>query len=167
MSLYSVLFYILALVVLAATLLAVTRRNIVHAVVYLIVSFLGTALLFYLLGAPFLAALEAIIYAGGIMVLFLFIVMMIWTEPSARKVSLSQWLPMVSLGLITLLAAVALLCAAPETQGDLRPMTAAPRAFGQFLFENYWFPVEVASFLLVAALVGALYLGRGERTKER
>jgi NADH-quinone oxidoreductase subunit J len=165
MSLYSVIFYILALVVLAATLLAVTRRNIVHAVVYLIVSFLGTALLFYLLGAPFLAVLEAIIYAGGIMVLFLFIVMMIWTEPSHRKVNLSLWLPMVILGLITLVAAAALLISAPVTQGNLRTMTAAPRAFGQFLFESYWFPVEVASLLLLIALVGALYLGKGEGTK--
>jgi NADH-quinone oxidoreductase subunit J len=166
MNLYSVIFYILALIVLVTTFLAVTRRNIVHAVIYLIVSFLGTALLFYLLGAPFLAVLEAIIYAGGIMVLFLFIVMMIGTEPSARKVNLSQWLPMVILGIITLLTATALLFSVSVTQGDLRAMIAAPKEFGHFLFENYWFPVEVASFLLLIALVGALYLGKGETTKE-
>jgi NADH-quinone oxidoreductase subunit J len=57
--------------------MAVTRRNMVHAVLYLVLSFFGTAMLFYLLGAPFLAALEIIIYAGAIMVLFLFLIMMI------------------------------------------------------------------------------------------
>jgi len=60
-TLYAAIFYLLAVVILVATLLAITRRNTVHAVVYLILSFLGTALLFYLLGAPFLAVLEAII----------------------------------------------------------------------------------------------------------
>ena len=64
----------------AATAVAITRRNLVHAVVYLIFSFFGTAMLFYLFGAPLLAALEVIIYAGAIMVLFLFVVMMIRVE---------------------------------------------------------------------------------------
>ena len=75
MSLFAVIFYILAAVILAATAMAVTRRDPVHAVVYLVGSFFGSAMLFFLLGAPFLAALEVIIYAGAIMILFLFIIM--------------------------------------------------------------------------------------------
>jgi NADH-quinone oxidoreductase subunit J len=71
------LFYAIALLITVATAMAVTRRNMVHAVLYLVLSFFGTAMLFYLLGAPFLAALEIIIYAGAIMVLFLFLIMMI------------------------------------------------------------------------------------------
>ncbi|MGA8280705.1 MAG: NADH-quinone oxidoreductase subunit J, partial [Desulfobacterales bacterium] len=76
MRLYTILFYLLAVVIVVATVLAITRRNMVHAVIYLVVSFFGSALLFYLFGAPLLAALEVIIYAGAIMVLFLFIIMM-------------------------------------------------------------------------------------------
>jgi NADH-quinone oxidoreductase subunit J len=161
-TLYAAIFYVLAIVILVATLLAITRRNTVHAVVYLILSFLGTALLFYLLGAPFLAVLEAIIYAGGIMVLFLFIVMMIGTGPSVKKINLSHWLPMVILGMISFFIAAILLFSVPLTQETLTAATAVPVEFGRFLFEHYWFPVEVVSFLLLIALVGALYLGRQE-----
>ena len=70
-------FYGLGAVIVAATALAVTRRNVMHAIVCLALSFIGSALLIYLLGAPFLAVLEVVIYAGAIMVLFLFIVMML------------------------------------------------------------------------------------------
>ena len=77
MNIYAVMFYVLGAVIVGATALAITRRNVMHAIVYLVLSFFGTALLFYLLGAPFLAVLEVVIYAGAIMVLFLFIVMML------------------------------------------------------------------------------------------
>ena len=77
MTVYAIIFYVVAGFILVATGLAITRRHPVHAVVYLILSFLGSALLFYLLGAPFLAALEIIIYAGAIMVLFLFVIMLL------------------------------------------------------------------------------------------
>ena len=80
MTVYALIFYVVAGFILVATGLAITRRHPVHAVVYLILSFLGSALLFYLLGAPFLAALEIIIYAGAIMVLFLFVIMMLKEE---------------------------------------------------------------------------------------
>ena len=77
-----------------STAIAITRRNLVHAVVYLVISFFGTAMLFYLFGAPLLAALEVIIYAGAIMVLFLFVVMMIRIESSEEVMfPVSQWLP--------------------------------------------------------------------------
>jgi len=79
MNLYGSIFYILAIVTGIATFMAITRRQALHAIVYLIISFFGTALLFYLLGAPFLALLEVIIYAGAIMVLFLFIIMMMFS----------------------------------------------------------------------------------------
>jgi NADH-quinone oxidoreductase subunit J len=78
----------------AFTMLAITRRNVMHAIVYLVGSFIATALLFYLLGAPFLAILEVVIYAGAIMVLFLFIVMMLEIKPGDRTLwpFLRQWL---------------------------------------------------------------------------
>ena len=69
----TILFYISAAVALAATILAMTRTNAIHALIYLIVSLLAIAVIFFLIGAPFAAALEVVIYAGAIMVLFVFV----------------------------------------------------------------------------------------------
>ena len=98
MTLYTCLFYVLAGAIVATTGMAISQRNLVHAVIYLVFSFFGSALLFYLLGAPLLAALEVIVYAGAIMVLFLFIIMMVKMELiEERMPPLRQWLPAVAL----------------------------------------------------------------------
>lgn len=164
MSIYAVIFYLLGLVTVAATVLAITRSNLVHAVVYLVLSFFGTALLFYLLGAPFLALLEIIIYAGSIMVLFLFIIMTLQLGEGRKRgwAALRPWLPALVLGAAALSCAVFLITMAPGSAVGLMPATASPLEFGRALFQQHWFAVEVASFLLLAALVGALYLGRRE-----
>jgi NADH-quinone oxidoreductase subunit J len=167
MTLDAVIFYILAIVILASTLLAIIQRQVVHAVVYLIVSFFATGLLFYLLGAPFLAALEVIIYAGAIMVLFLFIVMTVRVESNEdTKTEVRQWLPAVALAVISFFVGGILIFQTPGSRIALNTGMATPSAFGQFLFRSYWFPVEIASFLLLIGLVGALYLGRRESRKE-
>jgi NADH-quinone oxidoreductase subunit J len=167
MILYSVLFYVLAIIVLLSTLLAIIQRQVVHAVVYLILSFFATGLLFYLLGAPFLAVLEVIIYAGAIMVLFLFIVMAVRVESDEdTKTEIHQWLPAVVLAVISFLVGGVLIFEIPGSKMSLNTGMATPSAFGQFLFKSYWFPVEIASFLLLIGLVGALYLGRRESRKE-
>ena len=161
MTLYGFFFYLISAVVIAATAVAVTRRNLVHAVVYLIVSFFGTAMLFYLLGAPFLAALEIIIYAGAVMVLFLFVVMMIRVEaPEEVMFPLSQWLPAAGFGLIYLLSAAVMVFQTPGTEVSLSIVTATPRQFALYVFQHHWFSIEVISILLLLALVGALQLGR-------
>ena len=164
MTLYGGFFYLVAIVILVSTLLAITRRQVVHAVVYLILSFIGTALLFYLLGAPFLAALEVIIYAGAIMVLFLFIVMTVKEESreGAKAETLRQWLPAIVLAGISFFVSAVLIFEAPGGGADLKAGIATPATFGQYMFKNYWFPVEIASFLLLIGLIGALYLGRLE-----
>ena len=168
MTVYGGLFYLLAALVLGTTALAVTRRHPVHAVVYLILSFLGTALLFYLLGAPFLAALEVIIYAGAIMVLFLFVVMMIRTEAAMElRRSWRQWLPAFLLSLAYLAAALLLATADHRSRVPLALARSTPRSFGRFVFENYGLAVEVLSLLLLIGLVAAIQLGRrGEDSLE-
>jgi NADH-quinone oxidoreductase subunit J len=162
MTLYGVVFYLLSAIIVMATGMAITQRHAVHAVVYLVISFFCTALVFYLLGAPFIAALEVIIYAGAIMVLFLFIIMMLRLEPPQRRLGsyLRQWMPAIILGGITLAIAFIMILANPLTRIPLRTALATPAAFGLFVFQRYWFPVEIASFVLFVALVGALYLGR-------
>jgi len=162
MTLYGIIFYLLAAVILIAAVTAVFSRHAVHAVVYLIVSFFGTALLFYLLGAPFLAAIEIIIYAGAIMVLFLFIIMTLRIEPSRKpvKVYIHQWIPAILLAGVCL-AVTGLFVFTSSASGHVLKLAAlSPTAFGELLFRDYWFAVEIASFLLFVALVGALYLGR-------
>ncbi len=165
MTLFSIIFYLLAFILVASTALAITRRQAIHAVIYLIVSFVATAMIFYLLGAPFLAALEVIIYAGAIMVLFLFIVMMLRITPSGktRKAALAQWIPAIVLGGLSLMIAAVMVFVDPAAGHPLKILRAGPAELGRFLFREYWFPVEIASFLLLIALVGALYLGKQER----
>jgi len=162
MNLYAIAFYALGAVMLVSTTIAVFQRNLIHAVVYLVISFLATALLFFLLGAPFLAALEVIIYSGAIMVLFLFIVMMI-REERKREVEWrrwGQWVPAFFLTLLSLVVSIALITREPDARAYLITAVATPAALGNYLFQHYWLSIEIASFLLFIALVGALYLGR-------
>jgi NADH-quinone oxidoreductase subunit J len=168
MTLYGLIFYLLGGIMLAATLLAITSRRIMHAIVYLIVSFFGMAPVFYLLGAPLLALMEIIIYAGAIMVLFIFIVMMLKIEvtPASARAWLRQWAPAVVLTAVSAAIMVFLIWQAPAPQTVLPLATADPQKFGRFVYQRYWFAVEIASFLLFVALVGAYYLGRREPGSE-
>ena len=169
MNLYAFFFYLLSIIVLAATSMAVTRRHVLHAVVYLVISFIATGLIFYLLGAPFLALLEIIIYAGAIMVLFLFIVMMLRLKPEDRgwETAIIQWTPAIFLGFITFVLAAVMVLSEPVRGVPLQALSASPLELGRFLFQKYWLAVEIASFLLLIALVGSLYLGRYERQPQK
>ena len=161
MTVYGALFYLLALIIVVSTGLAITRRQLVHAVVYLIVSFVGAALLFYLLGAPFLAAVQVIIYAGAILVLFLFIVMMLGPEkPKPQHAPWSQWLPAAGFGAAYLAVTVALVFTDPDATLPLNAAAARPGAFGAYVFQRHWLAIEIVSLLLLVALVGALCLGK-------
>jgi len=160
-TLYSFLFYFLSAVIVASTVVAITRRNLVHAVVTLILSFFGTAMLFYLLGAPLLAALWVIIYAGAIMVLFLFIIMMTRVDSTEERLfPASQWIPTAILGFMFLAAGGLLVFTTPDTQVYLETAVATPREFALYVFERHWLSIEIVSLLLLVALIGALHLGR-------
>ena len=173
MTLYAAIFYLLAAVTVAATAMAITRRQPVHAVLYLIVAFLGTAALFFLLGAPLLAAFVVIIYAGAIMVLILFVIMLFRRSPRELKM-LSEWGPATLLGVVFLAVAVAMVFKDPNSGIVLRSAVAQPGDFGRFLFERYWLAVEIVSILLLVALVAIIQVGRrgsdgeeqGESVKE-
>jgi NADH-quinone oxidoreductase subunit J len=156
------LFYIAAAVSLAATALVITRTNASHALIYLIVSLLSIAVIFYLLGAPFAAALEIVIYAGAIMVLFLFVVMMLnlgrgSVDQERRWLHPSMWVGPGLLTLVLFLEMVYVIAGNPVVTAGV-PVT--PKMVGQTLFGPYLLAVELASMLLLAALVGAFHLGR-------
>jgi NADH-quinone oxidoreductase subunit J len=161
MTVYAIIFYVVAGFILVATGLAITRRHPVHAVVYLILSFLGSALLFYLLGAPFLAALEIIIYAGAIMVLFLFVIMLLRGEAAAETgMTPARWAPAIILGLVFLSVAVLLVLTDPRSRIPLEMAAASPKAFGRFIFEKYWLSVEIISLILLVGLMAVIQLGK-------
>jgi NADH-quinone oxidoreductase subunit J len=161
MTLYAIIFYVLAAVILVTTGVAVTRRNLVHAVVYLVFSFFGSAMIFYLFGAPLLAVLEVIIYAGAIMILFLFIIIMVRAETSEKRLfPIQQWLPMVLIAVVYFAAGAVIVSSAPGSRFMLEAALAKPKAFGEYLFQRHWLAIEIVSLLLLIALVGALYLGR-------
>ena len=161
MTIYSIIFYTLALLILGSTAMAITRRNLIHAVIYLIFSFFGSAMLFYLFGAPFLAILEVIIYAGAIMVLFLFIVIMMKLKTAEEQLfPLSQWLPAAIFGLVYIGIGIGLVIAEPGSKVMLKTAKADPGVFGLYIFQKHWLSIEIVSLLLLVALIGALLLGR-------
>lgn len=167
----TLMFYILGAIAVVATLLSITRRNPVHAVIYLVNSFFALALLFYLLGAPLVAAWEVIIYAGAIMVLFLFIIMMLELSPGKEAdrfgPNWTQWLPILLLAVV--LGVCTLLLTGLDSVGadGVPRWYASPRDFGYALFKEYALAVEIVSFQLLFAAVGAFYVGKPERKKNQ
>ncbi len=162
-------FYLSAAIAVAATFMVITRTHAVPALLYLVVSLLAIAVIFYTLGAPFAAALEAIVYAGAIVVLFVFVVMMLglgedatvsarfWGDPA-------NWLGPAVLALALLAELVyALMADRAGAVGARRAIEAGE--VGARLFGPYLLAVELASLLLLAALVAAYHLGR--RTAKR
>jgi len=160
----TVVFYISAAVAIAAAILTITRANAVHSLLYFICSLLATAVMFFVLGAPFVAALVVIINAGAIMVLFVFVVMMLNIGPQTAEREKTWLRPRAWIGpvLITVLLIIELVYSlayyqAGETIGEV----VEPVDVGIALFGPYLLAVELVSMLLLAGLLGAHHLGRG------
>jgi NADH-quinone oxidoreductase subunit J len=163
----NLLFYMSAIIAVLATVLVITRTNAVHALLYLIMSLLAVALIFFVLGAPFAAALEVIIYAGAIMVLFIFVMMMLnLGRVTAQQESL--WLkPGIWRGpslLCGILAFELVYFFVDSNAEAMRGATISPKQVGITLFGPYALGVELASMLLLAGLVGAYHLGKRTNT---
>jgi len=157
-------FYICALVAVLATLRVVTNSNPVHALLYLIVSLLAVAGVFFAIGAPFAGALEVIVYAGAIMVLFVFVVMMLnlgneTVQQEKRWLKPVVWIgPMILAGLILAALSYGMI----GTEGGMGTAEITPKQVGVALFGPYLLVVELASLLLLGALVAAYHLGRDD-----
>jgi NADH-quinone oxidoreductase subunit J len=153
-----------AIVAVIATALALTRANVIHALLYFIVSLLAVALIFFVIGAPFVAALEVIVYAGAIMVLFVFVVMLLNLGPRSvgqerAWVSRRVWIGPLVLAAILLVDLVWAIAAPPVGRGAAGSVIEA-RQVGADLFGRYALGVEMASMLLLAGLIGTFHLGR-------
>ena len=162
-------FYLSAFVALVATVMVITRVNAVHALLYFIVSLLSVAMIFFVIGAPFVAALEVIIYAGAIMVLFVFVIMLLnigseAAEQERQLMSPRIWSGPAALAALLMAEFVYMIAVAEAGSGAMK--IVGPKEVGVTLLTKYLLGVELASFLLLAGLVGAYHLGRRERGAE-
>lgn len=165
MNVPQTIFYALAGVIALSTGLAVTRKQPVHAVIYLVVSFFATAVLFGLFGAPLPAVLQIMIPAGAVMVLFLFIIMLLGREePKPRDWGVMSWIGPGVLGAVAAVAGLILIWSPPHEAAPMAKATA--RELGRYVYQNYWPAVEAISVLFFVALAGAMFLVRDFRSKQ-
>jgi NADH-quinone oxidoreductase subunit J len=173
------LFYVLGAIAIASSILVVASRNPIHSALFLLVTFLCVAVLFFMQGAEFVGAVQILVYAGGVMVLFLFVVMLInmGTLGSERVFS-----PYVVGGLVIGFVVLAFLGWISQT-GAMHPVVDAPdalrtaavsvgsaettvagnsEAVGMLLYQKYLVPFEVASLFLLVAMIGAIIIGKRE-----
>jgi NADH-quinone oxidoreductase subunit J len=160
------LFYISSIVAILSTVMVITRYHPVHALMYLAVSFFAVGMIFLSLGAPFVAALEIIVYAGAIIVLFIFVVMMLnlgrdtaqqekeWLQPKV-------WVVPSILVMILLAEMIVLLFKGPAS--EMQVSVVDPRKVALSLYGEYIIAVELAGFLLMAGIVGAAHIGKHTR----
>jgi NADH-quinone oxidoreductase subunit J len=159
----NVVFYIAAGVAVISTLLAITRLNAVHSLLYMVTSLLAGAMIFFVLGAPYVAALQVIVYAGAIMVLFVFVIMMLNQGPQAVQTE-KLWLSPGTWVGPSILAGILLIEMGYILRGDPNWLPGnrivEPSEVSLALFGPYLYVVELASLLLLAGLIGAYHIGR-------
>lgn len=157
-------FYMLAGFALLGGLLVITLKNAVHSALSLIVTLLALAGLYLMLYAPFVAGVQIILYAGGIMVLFLFVIMLVSIEKSQKEEQFNkQWL----VGLVAAVALGALFVFVYVKGSGLFPQQALQlpepsntQEVGSLLYGNYLFAFEIASLLLLVAIIGAVVMAK-------
>lgn len=160
-------FYIAAAVAILSTIMVITRFNLIHALLYLVVSFMAVAVVFFTLGAPFMAALEVIVYAGAIVVLIIFVIMMLnltredvqrekeWLKPSV-------WVGPAILSAVLLAELIYVFMAGEPVQAEAVVAVDA-KVVGLALFGPYVLGVQLSGILLMAGIVGAYHLGRQKK----
>jgi|TARA_Y200000002_G_scaffold360155_2_gene345199 NADH-quinone oxidoreductase subunit J len=156
------LFYLAGAIAVISTAAVIVQTNIVHALLYLILSLLAVAVVFYVLGAPFAAALEAIVYAGAILVLFLFVIMMLNLGQHTRDQERS-WLSarmFVAPGIMSALLLGQFLNVMSQIDQDMTITRVGVMEVSALLFGPYVLAVELASILLLAGLVSAYHLAK-------
>ncbi|MGQ0603153.1 MAG: NADH-quinone oxidoreductase subunit J [Anaerolineales bacterium] len=172
MSLEIIIFLLLAVVAVVSAAMMLLSRNAVHSALWLVLNFAVVALFFLWLGAPFIAMVQVTVYAGAIMVLFLFVIMLLGAEmvQAERNVLRSQPLLTLFFALIFLGAAGLYFLSGgigvtPEQFANAEAARAfgSPQGIGLALFTQYSLPFEVTSFLLLVGMIGAVVLTRDEK----
>jgi NADH-quinone oxidoreductase subunit J len=165
----AILFYGLAAVLIVFSILTITARNPVRSAIFLISALLSIAGLFFLLGAELVGAVQVLVYVGGVMVLFLFVILLVSLRgvETERRAS-RQWKAGVALGVVLVIELVLLLIHGADWFSTPASGTMAPagmgntEAVGTLLYTTYLLPFEIASVLLLVAIVGAVVLAKRE-----
>jgi NADH-quinone oxidoreductase subunit J len=160
-----ILFAFFAVLAVGSAILMVTRRNIVHGAIFLITALLATAGIFLQLDAQFLFVVQIILYVGGIMVLFVFVIMLVNLDVSLRQIQFNRqkWVA----GILALVLAAQVFFALWLGRSAIRLPAHAERitpknteAVGEALFQHYMLPFEIASVLLLVAMIGAVVMAK-------
>ncbi len=165
------LFIVTGAVAVAAALGLLFARNAVYAALFLVLNMFSLAVLYLALGAPFIAMVQITVYAGAIMVLFLFVIMLLGAEQLKEDGGPIAWQRPLALvlGLVLVAELAYFIFAALTTQPRLLPPPAEfgdPHAVGLALFQQYLLPFEVTSVLLLVAMIGAIVLVQRRPTKD-
>jgi NADH-quinone oxidoreductase subunit J len=168
MSLQLFLFLVLALVAITSALGMLINRNAIYSALFLVLNFATVAVFFLLLNAPFIAVAQVSVYAGAIMVLFIFVIMLLGAERAGQTQTIPWQRPLaIALAIILLLEAGFILVGQrdviPVVSGELPPGFGSPAQVGTELFQNYLLPFEVTSVLLLVAMIGAIVLTKNEK----
>jgi len=159
------LFYIFAALTILAAISVVALRTPVYSALSLIVVLCSLAVVYLLLGAEFIAVIQVIVYAGAIMVLFVFVIMLLnaGREIPSQRSRIARWLgaPLVAAFLVEILLAVWKQFPAASAQ-PAAAVDAGPAAIGHLLFRSYVLPFEVTSILILVAILGAVVLAKKE-----
>lgn len=166
------LFIVLAVVAVASALSMLLSRNAVYSALFLVINFATIAVFFLLLGSPFLAMAQIAVYAGAIMVLFLFVIMLLGAGQLQQDQGLPWQRPVaIILGVVLLIETGVVVYSLGFQEGLLPSFTsfatdyANPAEIGTLLFNEYLLPFEITSVLLLVAMIGAIVLTRNEKSK--
>jgi len=174
-----VLFAVLALVALLSAIGMVTSTNAVHAALFLVINLFCVALFYLGLSAPFLAMVQITVYAGAIMVLFLFVIMLLGAERMQAQSRLRWQTPLAIILAIALLASGAFAVLSPQIGLTLtssaplaspasgQPGFGDPKSIGMSLFTTYLLPFEMTGILLLVAMIGAVTLAKDDKPKRK
>lgn len=164
------LFFGLAAVAVGAAIAMLASRNAVYSALFLILNFATIAVFFLLLGAPFIAMAQVTVYAGAIMVLFLFVIMLLGAEQIASRHPGGWQRPVaILLALVLLIESGYLIFGRGAPTGVVLPVAsdyANPQAIGSLLFSDFLLPFEITSVLLLVAMVGVIVLTKEDRKKQ-
>jgi NADH-quinone oxidoreductase subunit J len=165
-----ILFFFLALVSIASALGMLFSRNAIYSALYLIMNFVTVAIFYLLLGGSFIAVSQVAVYAGAIMVLFLFVIMLLGAEKLGASETLGWQRPLAIILGIALIAETLFViffkAGDISTTDSLAEGFGSPASIGEVLFNQYLLPFEVTSVLLLVAMIGAIVLTRKEKTQE-
>jgi NADH-quinone oxidoreductase subunit J len=172
MTLEYIIFFSLAVIAVATALGMLLSKNAVYSALYLVLNFATVAVFFLLLHAPFIAIAQVSVYAGAIMVLFLFVIMLLGAEMIGPQKAIRWQRPTAAvLGVILLLEIGYIMLsqfgAIPVGVEEVNPLFGSPQAVGENLFLVYLLPFEITSVLLLVAIVGAIVLTKTERGAPR